>query len=106
MLSGRNGVSAWNVDHNHALSAGGTDIDVVHAHARAAHDFYFFTRGQDLGRNFCFTSNDDGVNIDYRFFQIIERQFWAGVDLKMAVLAFEHADPGFADWIGNEDFKH
>ena len=87
MFGGRDGIAARDIHDNHALSAGGGDIDVVHADAGAPDDLDFFgDRGNDSAVILRLAADNDGVDVRRRLFSgLPEHSFGLDSSLKLAV---------------------
>src|SRR5262249_12267010 len=88
-------VAAGGVHHDYATRGRRGNVNVVHARARAAYDFEFVGRADDLGGNLGLAADDQGVVIADDPLQIFRLQTRIDVDLKSLASPEQiHADLG------------
>src|SRR5215831_8138303 len=96
-------VSAGGVHHDYAARGRGGNVDVVHARARAAYDLEVLGRADDLGGDFGFAADDQGVVTADDLFQLFRLQTRVDVNLKLLGASQQvHAD--FGKVIADQNF--
>src|SRR5215813_1239651 len=96
-------VAAGGVHHDYAARGRGGNVNVVHARAGAAYDFELVGGADDLGGDFGFAADDQGVVTADDLFQLFQLQTRVDVNLKLLGRSEQvHAD--FGKVIADQNF--
>src|SRR5262245_58369901 len=96
-------VAAGRVHDDYAARSRRGNVNVVHAGARAAYDFEFVGRADDLGRDLGLAADDQGVVIADDSLQLFRLQTGVDVDLK-PLAASEQVNADLGKIIADQNF--
>jgi hypothetical protein len=103
VLGHADAVGARRVDHQHALRAGGGDVDVVHAGSRARHDPKTGRSRQEPGVDLRGAADDQRIRVRQVGRQVGRRSAAAGVDDPVGV-GPQEVQRGTGELVRDDDF--
>ena len=101
LLGGGDDVGGGGVAHDDAGLGGGLDVDVVHAHARAADDAQLRSRGDDLARDVRGGAHHERIVVGDGLDKLIRGHLQLDIDLQ--ALFRKAVQTGLRQLLGNQD---